>query len=88
MKISPGCSIQNLRDKFLVVVVSSNANPYALEVNESFATLLREAQDMGDFTEEDIADAMVRLFELTKEEADEETKALIALWRENNIIED
>lgn len=88
MKISSGISIQNLRGKYVVVVMSSIKSPVALEVNDSFAILLEKVKDRDSFTLDDVKDAIVQEYGLEEEEAMKEAEKTISVWRENGILAD
>jgi len=87
MKIKRNCTVQALRGKYLVIIYSADRAPQGIEVNESFAMLLKKAIALGEFSEEDIASLMVELYDLDADTAKEEATKTIALWLENGICE-
>ena len=87
MKLRGDCSVLELRGKYLLIVPSSSAGTHVrnLEVNDSFACLWNYAQGRV-FSESDIADAIQREYELSKEESLEQARNLINLWQEEGLI--
>ena len=56
-------------------------------LNETAAWLWEKAAEIGEFSIEDLASCLYEEFEVTKEQAIEDVKAIVDKWQETNIIE-
>lgn len=56
-------------------------------LNETAAWLWEKAAEIGEFSIEDLASCLCEEFEVTKEQAIEDVKAIVDKWQETNIIE-
>ena len=59
-----------------------------LVLNETAAWLWQQAQDMGNFTMEALAEKLCEEYEVTADEAKADVIDIIASWREVNVIAD
>ena len=59
-----------------------------LALNESAAWLWQQAQDMGDFTIEALAERLCEEYEVMAGEAKTDVADIIASWRSVNVIAD
>jgi hypothetical protein len=57
-----------------------------LVLNESAAWLWQQAQNMGDFTIESLAEKLCEEYEVTADEAKADVTDIIASWRSVNVI--
>ncbi len=58
-----------------------------LALNETAAWLWKEAQQMGDFTVEALADRLCEEYEVTAEQAKADVTAIVAQWQELKVVE-
>ena len=58
-----------------------------LALNESAAWLWRQAEDMGDFTIEALADRLYDEYEITPEQAKTDVAEIIAEWQNIGVVE-
>jgi hypothetical protein len=56
-------------------------------LNDTAAWLWEKASEMGEFSVEGLAEALLEEFEVTKEQALQDVKDIVAKWKENGIIE-
>jgi len=56
-------------------------------LNDTAAWLWEKASEMGEFSVEGLAEALLEEFEVTKEQALQDVKDIVAKWEENGIIE-
>ena len=56
-------------------------------LNDTAAWLWEKASEIGDFSVEELAEALFEEFEVTKEQALQDVKDIVAKWKENGIIE-
>ena len=84
--LASGCTLRSLGGQYLLLVYPSTKEPYALEVNESFAHLVSVARRLGTFSETDLISALQQDYGLSPERAKEETGRIIALWKEYGLL--
>ena len=58
-----------------------------LALNESAAWLWKQAQEMGDFTIEALAERLCDEYEVTTEEARQDVAEIIGEWQKVNVVE-
>ncbi len=58
-----------------------------LALNETAAWLWQQAQDMGDFTVEALAERLCEEYEVTADEAKADVAEMIADWQEVGLVE-
>ena len=58
-----------------------------ISLNETAAWLWEKASEMGEFSIEGLADALFEEFEVTKEQALQDVKDIVAKWEETGILE-
>jgi hypothetical protein len=56
-------------------------------LNDTAAWLWEKASEMGEFSVEGLAEALLEEFEVTKEQALHDVKDIVDKWEENGIIE-
>jgi hypothetical protein len=56
-------------------------------LNDTAAWLWEKASEMGEFSVEGLAEALLEEFEVTKEQALQDVKDIVTKWEENGIIE-
>lgn len=56
-------------------------------LNETAAWLWEKASEIGDFTIEDLTEALFEEFEVTKEQALHDVKDIVAKWEEAGVLE-
>lgn len=81
------CSIRELGGKFLMMVYPGNGQePYALQVNESFARLYGLVKDLDSFTEDYLVAAIAAEYGLSPEAAGAEAAKTLKLWEEQCLV--
>jgi hypothetical protein len=58
-----------------------------LALNETAAWLWKQAQEMGDFTIEALAERLCDEYEVTAEEARQDVAEIIGEWQKVNVVE-
>ena len=58
-----------------------------INLNETAALLWKKATELGDFTAEQLADALTETYEVSREQALSDAEALTARWKEVGLIE-
>lgn len=56
-------------------------------LNDTAAWLWEKASEMGEFSVEGLAEALLEEFEVTKEQALHDVKDIVAKWEETGILE-
>lgn len=56
-------------------------------LNDTAAWLWKKASEIGDFSVEELAEALFEEFEVTKEQALQDVKDIVAKWEETGILE-
>ena len=56
-------------------------------LNDTAAWLWEKASEMGEFSVEGLAEALLEEFEVTKEQALHDVKGIVAKWEESGILE-
>ena len=56
-------------------------------LNDTAAWLWEKASEMGEFSVDGLVEALFEEFEVTKEQALQDVKDIVAKWKENGIIE-
>lgn len=83
----PDCTLRKLGDKYVLMVYPLEAAPFALDVNGSFALLIKVAQCLIRFTAADLASALVKVYCIPPDKAASETEITLSLWRQHGLIE-
>ena len=81
-----GCHLRSVGEQHLLIVYPPSGSPFALEVNESFAHLFSVAQDCGEFSDWELAVALQKEYGLGEQEAKEEVRQTLLLWKEHGLI--
>ena len=58
-----------------------------LALNETAAWLWKQAQEMGEFTVESLANRLCEEYEVTTEQAQKDVADILANWREVGVVE-
>ena len=58
-----------------------------LALNESAAWLWKQAQEMGDFTIEALADKLCEEYDVTADEAKADVAEIVAEWKQVDVVE-
>ena len=58
-----------------------------LALNESAAWLWKQAQEMGDFTIEALADKLCEGYDVTADEAKADVAEIVAEWKQVDVVE-
>ncbi|MBR5749526.1 MAG: PqqD family protein [Prevotella sp.] len=58
-----------------------------VNLNETAALLWKKATELGDFTVEALADALMETYEVSREQALSDVEALTAQWKEVGLVE-
>lgn len=82
MRLKEDCRIISLRGHHLL-----STGEKSLEVNQSFAEIWKIASE-GPFSTESLTGKVMREYDITKSEAEDEVSNLIDIWKNNNLLED
>lgn len=78
--------MRELNGKFLLIVYpEAPGKPFALDVNEAFAFLFKEAQRLETFTVGDLAEELVKQYELPKDKALKDVELTVESWIQNGL---
>lgn len=83
MKLSPKCRLHRRRGKYVLMVYVSQ--PFALEVNDSFAFLWEQLSGK-EFTPGDVCALLQEHFGLEEDLALSETEGIIRLWESQQLV--
>ena len=78
--------LRSMGSRHLLTVYPPSEPPYALEVNESFARLVARAKELGTFSETDLVSELRKEYGLDEEQAQEEVKQTMGLWKEYGLL--
>ena len=84
MRLTDKAILRESRGK-LILLVFNNKGTKAMEVNESFAFLWDHFQGK-DFSLPDIANTLIKEYELDSETAMNEALGILSLWREKDLL--
>ena len=89
MKIRKGFVLREVCGKCVIMGEGLGAINFGklLVLNESAAWLWEQAQDMGDFTVESLAERFYEEYEVTADDAKTEVAEIIAEWQKVDVVE-
>ncbi len=58
-----------------------------ISLNDTAAVLWKKAEELGDFTVDELADALTEVYEVTREQAVKDVEALTSRWQEAGLCE-
>ena len=58
-----------------------------ISLNDTAAVLWKKAEELGDFTVDELADALTEVYEVTREQAVSDVEALTSRWQEAGLCE-
>ena len=58
-----------------------------IRLNDTAAVLWKKAEELGDFTVDELADALTEVYEVTREQAVKDVEALTSRWQEAGLCE-
>ena len=58
-----------------------------ISLNDTAAVLWKKAEELGDFTVDELADALTEVYEVTCEQAVKDVEALTSRWQEAGLCE-
>ena len=89
MKIKEGFVLRQVCGENVIVGEGLNAINFGkmLALNETAAWLWQQAQAMGEFTIEALADKLCDEYEVTPDEARRDVAAIIDEWKAVNVVE-
>ena len=58
-----------------------------ISLNDTTAVLWKKAEELGDFTVDELADALTEVYEVTREQAVKDVQKLIEGWKEAGLVE-
>ena len=59
-----------------------------ISLNETAATIWKKAKELGDFTAEQLAEALCETYEVDYDRALEDVQNLVKNWQETGLLED
>ncbi len=89
MRLKKGFVLRNVCGENVITGEGLDAIDFGklLALNETAAWLWKEAQQMGDFTVEALADRLCEEYEVTAEQAKADVTAIVAQWQELKVVE-
>ena len=58
-----------------------------ISLNDTAAMLWKTAEELGDFTVDELADALTEVYEVTREQAVKDVQKLTEGWKEAGLVE-
>jgi hypothetical protein len=58
-----------------------------ISLNDTAAVLWKKAEELGDFTVDELADALTEVYEVTREQAVKDVQKLTEGWKEAGLVE-
>jgi len=58
-----------------------------ISLNDTAAVLWKKAEELGDFTVDELADALTEVYEVTREQAVSDVQKLTEGWKEAGLVE-
>ena len=58
-----------------------------ISLNDTAAVLWKKAEELGDFTVDELADALTEIYEVNHEQAFSDVEALTCRWQEAGLVE-
>ena len=89
MKIKEGFTLRQICGEYVVVgegLAQVNFNKL-LSLNETAAWLWSQAQEMGDFTVETLVKRLCEEYEVDKNQATADVKAIVKQWDELHLVD-
>ena len=89
MKIKKGFVLREVCGEHVIVGEGLGAVNFGklLALNETAAWLWKQAQEMGEFTIEALAERLCEEYEVTSDDAQKDVAAILANWREVGVVE-
>jgi len=89
MKIKKGFVLREVCGEHVIVGEGLGAVNFGklLALNETAAWLWKQAQEMGEFTIEALADRLCEEYEVTPDDAQKDVADILANWREVGVVE-
>ena len=89
MKIKKGFVLREVCGEHVIVGEGLGAVNFGklLALNETAAWLWKQAQEMGEFTIEALADRLCGEYEVTPDDAKKDVADILANWREVGVVE-
>jgi hypothetical protein len=89
MRIKKGFVLRQVCGENVIVGEGLGAIDFGrlLSLNESAAWLWQQAQQMGDFTVESLADKLCDEYDVSAEQARKDVADIIASWQELDVLE-
>jgi len=88
MKIKPGFDMRKVCGEHIIIAhgVKNIDFTKVITLNES-AAMLWESVKGRDFTEAELVDALLEVYEVERPRAEEDVKEMLAQWREVGLVE-
>ena len=89
MKIKEGFVLREVCGERVIVGEGLSAINFGklLALNETAAWLWKQAQDMGDFTIEALAEKLCEVYEVEADEAKADVEQMVAEWQNVGVLE-
>lgn len=89
MRIKKGFVLREVCGERVIIGEGLNAINFGklLALNETAAWLWKQAQEMGDFTVESLAERLCEEFDVTASEAKADVAEMIAEWKSVEVVE-
>ena len=89
MKIKKGFVLREVCGEHVIVGEGLGAVNFGklLALNETAAWLWKQAQEMGEFTIEALAERLCEEYEVTPDDAKKDVADILANWREVGVVE-
>ena len=89
MKLKKGFALREVCGKYVIIGEGVETVNFGqlINLNETATFLWKKATELGDFTAEQLADALTETYEVSREQALSDVEAMTARWQEAGLLE-
>lgn len=89
MKIKKGFVLREVCGEKIIVGEGAETVDFGkmISLNDTAAVLWKKAEELGDFTVDELADALTEVYEVTREQAVKDVQKLTEGWKEAGLVE-
>lgn len=89
MKLKKGFVLREVCGEKVIVGEGAETVDFGklISLNDTAAVLWKKAEELGDFTVDELADALTEVYEVTREQAVKDVEALTSRWQEAGLCE-
>ena len=89
MKLKKGCVLREVCGEKIIVGEGAETVDFGkmISLNDTAVVLWKKAEELGDFTVDELADALTEVYEVTREQAVKDVQKLSEGWKEAGLVE-